>query len=730
MTRSIDFEGINKAARSNGRSLLIALIPGGKFNSSEYTVRNPSRADKNAGSFSINCSTGKWADFATGAKGGDIISWYAHARGLEQAEAARQIAKKLGISAYENTNGAGGEQHRLVCAYDYADENGKLLHQTVRYAPKKFLQRRPDPDKPAQWIWKLDGVRTVLFLLRDVIRAVKDGKPVYIVEGERDALALRELGLTATCNPMGAGKWRAEYSESLRYGDVVVVGDNDEPGRKHVEQVACSLDGVAKRIRVLDLSKIWSDCPEHGDVSNWVKDGGGTLERLQEVVGALPDWKPTNDKKLASADYCSTEYRNERGWRASILQASDLQRMAFPPAREIVLGYIPEGATLLVGKPKIGKSWLTLDLCIAATANRFVLGTLKPVQGDVLYLALEDSPRRIKKRIFKLWPSTIAKWPEQLHLTNSWRRAHEGGIEDIAEWCRSVPNPVMVVIDTLEKFRAPADGRKGAYSADYEAVAALQKLALEHRMAVVIVHHDRKMDADDPFDTVSGTLGLTGAADTILIVKRRAGAVTLYARGRDIEEKETALQFEKRTCRWTILGAASEVYVSSERATVLEALKSAGEGGLSVRELMAATETENRNAMDKLLLKMVGEGRLVRPKRGVYAAAETDLPDDWKIAMEIDEDAQDIEDIEDSPSSASDLPNLPDLPEIRETPDPIPDPIPTTQNQGRSGRLGRSRDGDPQAGENTENIEPSDLPDNLPEILAGKIDGGTTVIDL
>jgi hypothetical protein len=87
------------------------------------------------------------------------------------------------------------------------------------------------------------------------------------------------------------------------------------------------------------------------------------------------------------------------------------------------------------------------------------------------------------------------------------------------------------------------------------------------------------------------------AADTILIVKRKAGAVTLYARGRDIEEKETALQFEKRTCRWTILGTASEVYVSNERAAVLRALKSAGEQGLSVRELMAATETEDRNAM-------------------------------------------------------------------------------------------------------------------------------------
>jgi hypothetical protein len=96
MTRSIDFEGINNAARSNGRSLLIALIPGGKFNSSEYTVRNPSRADKNAGSFSINFSTGKWADFATGAKGGDIISWYVHARASNRLKRRARLLKNLG----------------------------------------------------------------------------------------------------------------------------------------------------------------------------------------------------------------------------------------------------------------------------------------------------------------------------------------------------------------------------------------------------------------------------------------------------------------------------------------------------------------------------------------------------------------------------------------------------------------------------------------------------------
>jgi hypothetical protein len=182
-----------------------------------------------------------------------------------------------------------------------------------------------------------------------------------------------------------------------------------------------------------------------------------------------------------------------------------------------------------------------------------------------------------------------------------------------------VADPVLIVIDTLEKFRPPQNGKAAAYSADYEAVAGLQKIASKYRIAIVINHHVRKMEADDPFDTVSGTVGLTGAADTILILRRHAGSVALHARGRDIEEMETALQFERPTCRWTILGAAAEVYVSNERAAVLNALKTSGSDGLSVPEIMAATGSKARGAMDTLLFKMGRDGEVVRIKRGVYA---------------------------------------------------------------------------------------------------------------
>jgi hypothetical protein len=150
-------------------------------------------------------------------------------------------------------------------------------------------------------------------------------------------------------------------------------------------------------------------------------------------------------------------------------------------------------------------------------------------------------------------------------------------------------------------------------------VTGLQKIAGERRIAIVINHHVRKMDADDPFDTVSGTLGLTGAADSIIVLKRRAGAVTMHAHGRDIEEVEAAIQFDRGTCRWTILGMASEVYVSNERAAILHALAGAGEDGFAVSEVMAATGSQSRGATDTLLFKMKEAGEIVRVKRGIYA---------------------------------------------------------------------------------------------------------------
>lgn len=136
---------------------------------------------------------------------------------------------------------------RIVATYDYTDENGKLLFQVCRFEPKKFSQRRPDGR--SGWIWNLQGVRRVLYRLPEVVKA----EQVFVCEGEKDADRLRSLGLVATTAPMGAGKWRPEYSEALRGKHVVILPDADEPGREHARQVAASLHGVAASVKVVNL---------------------------------------------------------------------------------------------------------------------------------------------------------------------------------------------------------------------------------------------------------------------------------------------------------------------------------------------------------------------------------------------------------------------------------------------------------------------------------------------
>jgi AAA domain len=302
-----------------------------------------------------------------------------------------------------------------------------------------------------------------------------------------------------------------------------------------------------------------------------------------------------------------------------IFSAASLQTMTFPPLKFILPGLVPEGATLLVSRPKFGKSWLALDVAIATAAGRFTLGTLKPSAGDVLYLALEDGPRRLQRRITKVLPTFSITWPKNLEIATEWPRADQGGLADIEQWLKANPNARLVTVDTLAQFRKLSNGKGQLYPEDYAAISGLQKLASKYNVGIIIVHHDRKSEADDVFDTVSGTLGLTGAADTILIMKRQAGAVTLYVRGRDIEESEMAMQFDKSSCRWSILGTAADVHRSSERAAVLKALKTAGADGLSVAEIMTGTGSQNRHAMDSLLFRMLEAGEVIRPRRGIYS---------------------------------------------------------------------------------------------------------------
>ncbi len=527
------------------------------------------------------------------------------------------------------TNGhARSDSDRFVAVYDYTDENGGLLFQVCRKAGKQFPQRRPNGR--GGWIWNTADVRKVLYRLPELTEAIATERTVLIVEGEKDVESLRKLNVPATCNPGGASgpgqqsKWKSEYSEFLRGADIIIVPDNDDPGRAHADAIARMSARIAGRIRILDLAQHWPDCPKGGDISDWLA-AGHSREELDRLVEQAPDVALPNGR-LAKGSGPGGE------WRQRMFSAAALQTMTFPPLNFILPSLVPEGATLLVSRPKFGKSWLVLDIAIATATGRFTLGELKPTTGDVLYLALEDGPRRLQRRITKLLPTFSGTWPQGLKIATEWPRADQGGLDGIEQWLTK-PNtsPRLVIVDTLAQFRRLSNGKNQIYADDYAAISGLQKLASKYNVEIIIVHHDRKSEADDVFDTVSGSLGLTGAADTILIMKRQAGAVTLYVRGRDIEEAELALQFSKETCRWTILGTAADVHRSSERTAILRALESAGEDGLSVAEIMTATGSQNRNAIDILLFKMTETGEVTRLKRGVYARNLSEPSDTGKI---------------------------------------------------------------------------------------------------
>jgi hypothetical protein len=216
------------------------------------------------------------------------VVWFCHA------------CKEGGSEKYEHRSRRDEELGPIKAIYPYHDEGGTLLFEVLRFeplnAPKEFRQRR----NAHQEKWSIKGVRRVLFCLPQLVEEIGLGKTIFVVEGEKDVLTLREHNVPATTKAMGAVTeatqakgtgWIGGYSESLRGADVVLVCDNDDQGREHVRIVARCLHGIAGRIRMLDLAKFWPKIEPSDDITDWFT-AGHTVEELWDIVAKLPDWKP------------------------------------------------------------------------------------------------------------------------------------------------------------------------------------------------------------------------------------------------------------------------------------------------------------------------------------------------------------------------------------------------------------------------------------------------------
>lgn len=306
-----------------------------KIGGQEYKAICPFH-DDNKPSFNFNNETGKYFCHGCSEKG-DAIHFYGKINSLDTkrdfGKILKGIADDFSITWEE-------KKSKIVKTYDYTDPKGQLLFQVCRYEPKDFRQRQPN--KNGGWTWNLKGVEPVLYNLPQVFKADE----VFIVEGEKDADSLMDLGLIATTCPMGCKKWREAYNEPLKGKDVVLIPDNDLEGKEHMTQVAISLNGQAKSLKLIELPELLNK----GDVTDFIAtfdDKTEAAEKLSIMVDGAGPYQPP--KKATLEDV--------------ILEAKDFIALELPPKKKLLNPWLTEQSiSLISGWRGTGKTWLALSI--------------------------------------------------------------------------------------------------------------------------------------------------------------------------------------------------------------------------------------------------------------------------------------------------------------------------------------------------------------------------------
>jgi hypothetical protein len=298
-----------------------------------------------------------------------------------------------------------------------------------------------------------------------------------------------------------------------------------------------------------------------------------------------------------------------------IYSAAEIMAEELPPVRWVVPDILPEGVTFLAGKPKMYKSWMSLDLGVAVASGGVALGTKRVERGEVLGLFLEDNKRRIQNRLDKLLAGRPA--PPNLHISTEWPQLDKDGAELLDDWVAAHPDARLVIVDTLAMVKPRANGRRTQYDEDREAVAPLSPIAADHNVAILLVHHLREAESDDPLDMITGSVGLTGGVDGALVLKKKRGQADAYLHvdGRDIENPtELALKWNQDTVTWTVMGDADEYRKSETRRKIMEAAVDWPVGPKEVAEILDMPE----NTIKQRMYQMSQDGELKVVSRGLY----------------------------------------------------------------------------------------------------------------
>lgn len=494
-----------------------------------------------------------------------------------------ELAERLGLETDSY------REDGIVATYEYRDANGQLLFQVVRRTGKRFAVRRPDGR--GGWTWNLGGVQRVLYHL-DELHAADAGVWIFVVEGERDADRLTSLGLTATTNPGGAGKWKEDHSDTLRGRKVAVIPDNDDAGRAHAQKIAASLAPKADDVRIVGLPLQDTGA----DVSDWL-DRGGTAEALVA-------------KAEAAAKYVSPAYRSGSAGETKFVTAADLTARAPETAPWLVKPWVVRGGvTMVSGKAKLaGKTTWTLHLVKAVLEGGQFLGETA-VRGPVIYLTEERSSSFVDA----LRRTGLAERGDliirQYRPEDPWADVIR---ETMAE-ARRV-NAVLIVVDTLPVFAGlPGDNENAAGHAR----EALDPLTQLDDLALVVEFHDRK-SGGDPGDSTRGSSAFAGAVDIIVDLKRVGGNGNerrreIAAVGR-FEDTPDQTIIERHGDGYHLLGDMAAAVRGDARAFVRTALK---EKSMTEEELCGELEGRvKKTTLGTVLRDLVEADEVARDGEG------------------------------------------------------------------------------------------------------------------
>ena len=424
---------------------------------------------------------------------------------------------------------------------------------------------------------------------------ITEGEPATVSKDDLERACSRLASAVILAKHWPPQGTRQETALALA-GGLIRLGWAEEEAENFIEAVTVGAQDEESRDRI---KTVIYTARKKSPTTGWRR-----LSELigEEVVNKVLQWIGERDEKQKKP---SVEIKL---WSAAELAETD-----FPAPTWLIPGILPEGGlVLLAGKPKVGKSWLALDMACELSTGGAVCGI--PVEKVVktLYLALEDTPRRLKTRIQQAGLTAN----KNTLITTTWPKLSDEGLAMLEETIKQAGIQV-VIVDTLAKVKPSLTSRVvSLYDNDYEILSNLKELADRLEITIVVVHHLRKALSVDPIEEVSGTTGITGAVDTILVLKRARTEAdgTLFITGRDCEEQNLALRF--KSGRWEVLGDAKLYEISKERREILEAIDELG-GSAKPKEI-AEILGKNHNTIKVFLRKLEAEG-LVNSIGGSYA---------------------------------------------------------------------------------------------------------------